>query len=53
MKKKIEYIAPTIETVDIEAEGIMALSAGAQENPGITDTPSGAKRHFWSSDEEE
>ena len=52
MKNKIAYNSPKIEIINIETEeGIMALSAGGQEDPGIKSAP--AKRSFWPSDNEE
>lgn len=50
MKTKEFYIAPSIEILNLETEGIIASSIGTEETP----VPEGrAKRHFWRSDEEE
>lgn len=49
MKKKKQYIAPQIEYIKVETEGVLALSSGEASgptNPGIT---SGYRRSHYSS----
>ncbi|WP_297273240.1 hypothetical protein [uncultured Bacteroides sp.] len=46
MKKKKQYIAPQIECIKVETEGVLALSSGGPTNPGIA---SGYRRSHYSS----
>lgn len=49
MKKKKQYIAPQIECIKVETEGVLALSSGEASGPTNPGIASGYRRSHYSS----